>query len=84
MFKKPIFKKFINPIVRGFVKQIPFVGAPVTELVTTLTEEKETPKHTKESQIAQWIVLALVAADLYFNKGANLKLLIDYLFSLVG
>ncbi len=47
-------KNIIAPIVRGAVKQIPFVGTPAMEIISNLSAPKDTPlKHSWISIIVQ-------------------------------
>lgn len=71
-------KNILKPIIRAAVKQIPVIGPPVVELVTTLTTPKGQPrKHTTLSQIVQWAIAIAVILDIALNKGANLKAIAD-------
>ncbi len=82
ILQKPIFKKFISPIVRGGIKMIPIIGTPLAELATNITLPDGTPKkHSNLSQIMQWCVVGLVLADILMNKGENLKMIFDFILS---
>lgn len=83
--QKPFIKKTIAPVVRAIVKQVPFVGAPIVELATTLTQPADQPKkHTSLSQIIQWCVVGVVVLDVVFNKGQNLKDIFNFVLNFLG
>ena len=83
LLSKPFFKNILAPIVRGVVKQIPVFGTPLVEIASNMTKEKalptDAPKHSTKSIVTQVIIALIVFADLYFNKGANLKALLEYI-----
>ena len=76
LLQRPVFKKFINPIVRGMFKQVPIIGTPAVELASTLTSPVK--KHTALSQIVQWAIAGVVMADIILNKGENLKAIFSF------
>jgi len=78
--KKSILKKLGGSLLRGLVKQIPFIGNPIVEVVTNLSSPKDQPKkHTNVSVYVQLMVVSMVILDLVLNAGANLKSLLDFI-----
>ena len=71
----------LKPVIRGVVKQIPFVGTPIVEVVTNMTKEKanptDAPKHSTKSIVTQVVIAVVILADLYLNKGANIKAVLE-------
>lgn len=73
------FKKIGGPILRGVVKQIPFVGNPISEIVTNITTPAGEPrKHTSLSVIIQLIVCGAILYDVLVNKATTIKEMIEY------
>ncbi len=82
-FKRPAFKNWINPLVRGFVKQVPVIGTPIVELASNLTKDKDAPaKHSKVSMFIQFGIAVLVIYDIVVNKGMNVKEGMEIIFNL--
>lgn len=65
LFQRNIFKKLLSPLARGVVKQIPFVGNPVSEVLTNLTLPKDEKKHTVAGIITQVVIAGIVIYALY-------------------
>ena len=81
LLQKPFFKT-AGQFIRPFVKNIPIIGNPLVEGITTiLTPTGQSKKHSTISQIIQWVIVGLVAVDLIVNKGENIKVLFDFFLS---
>ena len=78
LIQKPFVKNILAPLFRGAVKQIPFVGTPLVEIVSNMTLPDGVPKkHSNLSMIIQATIAGIIILDIILNKGANLKALLD-------
>jgi len=79
IIQRPVFKKLINPIVRGLVKQIPFVGTPLVEVATNVITENGQPKKHNWVSIGVQVTIALATLYAFYTGAITLEDLAKFL-----
>ena len=82
LFKKPFVHKFVLPILRASVKQIPIIGTPIAEATTNILTPSEEPKKHNWISIATQGVIALCIIYAFYTKAITLEELIKFLQNL--
>ena len=77
--QRPIFKKLINPVVRGLVKQIPFIGTPIVEVATNVIAENGQPKKHNWLSIGVQVTIAIATLYAFYTGGITLEDLAKFL-----
>ena len=87
LLQKPFVKNVLAPVVRGVVKQIPFVGTPLMEVISNLTGPKvitvtgtdgkpmnvELPKKHNWVSIIVQSVLAVCVVYAFYTKAITIQ-----------